>query len=142
MPVRKANAHWQGGLKDGKGNVKLGSGAFEGPYSFGTRFEEAQGTNPEELIAAAEAGCFAMALSKGVGDEGFEIKSIDADAKVSLEAQGGGFAITKIELIVEAEIPGISNDKFQELAKATKENCPVSKALQAVEMTLDAKLKQ
>src|SRR3954464_9295095 len=102
MPVRKANAVWEGGLKDGHGTVKLGSGAFEGRYSFGSRFEEAGGTNPEELLGAAHAGCFSMALSAGLGRAGFEPRRIATSAKVHLEKVGEGFKITKIELDCEA----------------------------------------
>ncbi|HEV2845233.1 MAG TPA: OsmC family peroxiredoxin, partial [Thermoanaerobaculia bacterium] len=103
MPIRKANAVWEGGLKDGQGRVSLGSGAFEGRYSFGSRFEEAGGTNPEELIGAAHAGCFSMALSAGLGKAGLSPKRVATSAKVHLEKVGEGFKITRIELDNESE---------------------------------------
>ena len=140
MPARKAEAEWKGSLKEGSGPMKLGSGAFSGAYSFGTRFEEAKGTNPEELIGAAHAGCFSMALSAGLGKAGFQPKRIHTTANVHLGKVGEGFAITKIELNCEAEVPGIDDAKFQEQAKAAKEGCPVSKALASTPITLNAKL--
>ncbi len=140
MPVRSASAVWQGSLKDGKGTMKLGSGAYEGAYSFGTRFEEAPGTNPEELIGAAHAGCFSMALSAGLGRAGFTPTRISTSAKVTLEKVGEGFGITKIHLTTEAEVPDIDAATFREHAEGAKANCPVSKALQGVQITLDASL--
>src|SRR5437773_8951953 len=107
MPARTANARWEGGLKDGKGSMRLGGGAFEGQYSFATRFENGTGTNPEELIAAAHAGCFSMALSAGLGKAGITPDSIQTTAKVNLEKQGEGFTITRIDLVCEAKIPDI-----------------------------------
>ena len=106
MPVRKASAVWEGSLKEGQGTVKLGSGAYEGPYSFGSRFEEAGGTNPEELIGAAHAGCFSMALSAGLGRAGFTPTRVATTAKVHLEKVGEGFKITRIELDNESTVPG------------------------------------
>jgi osmotically inducible protein OsmC len=120
--------------------MKLGSGAFEGKYSFPSRFESGAGTNPEELIAAAHAGCFSMALSAGLGKSGFTPTRIHTTAKVHLEKVGEGFAITKIELDTEAQIPGIDNKTFQEHAEGAKKGCPVSKALAGPEITLNAKL--
>ena len=114
MPVRKASAVWEGSVKEGQGTVKLGSGAFEGRYSFGSRFEEAAGTNPEELIGAAHAGCFSMALSAGLGRAGFSPKRVATSAKVHLEKVGEGFKITRIELDNESEVPGIEDAAFQE----------------------------
>ena len=140
MPARTANARWEGGLKDGKGNMRLGGGAFEGQYSFSSRFEEGTGTNPEELIAAAHAGCFSMALSAGLGKSGFTPTRIHTTAQVHLEKVGEGFKITKIQLTCEAVVPGIDNAKFREVAADTKKGCPVSQALSAVPMELDAKL--
>ena len=140
MPVRSANAVWEGSLKDGKGSMKLQSGAFQGAYSFSTRFEEEPGTNPEELIAAAHAGCFSMALSATLGKSGFTPTKIATSAKAHLEKVGEGFAITKMQLTTEAAIPGIDNDKFQEIAAGAKAGCPVSRALAGVEILLDAKL--
>jgi osmotically inducible protein OsmC len=120
--------------------MKLGSGAYEGSYSFPSRFENGQGTNPEELIAAAHAGCFSMAFSLFLGNAGYTPTRIDTTAKVHLEPAGGGFAITRIELETEAEVPGIDPNTFQEQAKAAKENCPVSKALAGTQINLTAKL--
>lgn len=140
MPVRKANAVWEGNLKEGQGKVALGSGAFEGRYSFGSRFEEAGGTNPEELIGAAHAGCFSMALTAGLGRSGFNPKRVATSAKVHLEKVGEGFKITRIELDNESEVPGIDETAFQEHAKKAKEGCPVSQALAGVEITLNARL--
>jgi osmotically inducible protein OsmC len=140
MPVRKANAVWEGNLKEGQGKVALGSGAFEGRYSFGSRFEEAGGTNPEELIGAAHAGCFSMALTAGLGRSGFNPKRVATSAKVHLEKVGEGFKITRIELDNESEVPGIDETAFQEHARKAKEGCPVSQALAGVEITLNARL--
>lgn len=140
MPKRKANAEWQGGLKGGKGTMALGSGAYQGGYSFGSRFEEAQGTNPEELIAAAHAGCFSMALSAGLEKAGHTAKSVRTQAVVHLTMVDGGFGITRIDLTTEAEVPGLDDATFQEHAEGAKKNCPVSKALAAVDIHLDAKL--
>ena len=140
MPTRNAEAVWEGDLKGGNGRVKLGSGAFEGKYSFATRFEEAPGTNPEELIGAAHAGCYSMALSAGLGKAGFQPKRVRTTAKVFLEKVAEGFAITKIQLNCEATVPGIDQAKFKEQAEAAKKGCPVSKALASVNIELDAKL--
>ncbi len=140
MPVRKADAVWEGDIKGGNGKVSLGSGAFEGRYSFGSRFEEAAGTNPEELIGAAHAGCFSMALSGGLGRGGHTPKRIATTAKVHIEKVGEGFSITRIELDTQAEVPGIDDATFQEFAKKAKEGCPVSRALAGTEITLNAKL--
>jgi lipoyl-dependent peroxiredoxin len=140
MPVRSAKAVWEGGLKDGQGKVSLGSGAFEGRYSFGSRFEEAGGTNPEELIGAAHAGCFSMALSAGLGRAGFAPQRVATSAKVHLEKVGEGFKITRIELENESQVPGIDDATFQEQARKAKEGCPVSQALGGVEITLNARL--
>ena len=140
MPVRSSSAEWKGNLMQGSGTMKLGSGAYEGKYSFPSRFESGQGTNPEELIAAAHAGCYSMALSATLGKAGFNPTRVATTAKVHLEKVGEGFSITKIELITEAEIPGIDNAAFQTNAEAAKKGCPVSKALAATEITLSAKL--
>ena len=137
---RTASAHWQGGLKDGKGTVSTQSGVLdEQQYSFGTRFEDGKGTNPEELIGAAHAGCFSMALSMVLGEHDMVAESIDTKATVHLEEQDGGFAVPKIHLELRAKIPGADVDKFLEAAEAAKENCPISKLFNA-EITLDAKL--
>ncbi len=140
MPIRTASAIWEGDLKGGVGRMKLGSGAYEGAYSFGSRFEEAAGTNPEELIAAAHAGCFSMALAASLGRAGFTPKRVSTNARAHLEKLESGFAITRIELVTEAEVPGIDDDAFQAQAESAKANCPVSKALAGVEIALDAKL--
>lgn len=141
MPVRQANATWMGTLQDGRGVMKMESGAYEGQYSFTSRFEEGTGTNPEELIAAAHAGCYSMALSGGLGRAGFPATSINTTAKVHIDRQEAGFRIVKIELETEATVPNIDEAKFQEVAEATKNGCPVSVALGAVpEITLTAKL--
>jgi len=140
MPVRNADAVWNGDLKGGKGSLKLGSGAYEGQYSFSSRFESGTGTNPEELIAAAHAGCYSMALSAGLGKAGFTPKRVHTTAKVSLDKVGEGFKITKITLVTEAEIPGIDDKAFQDIAAKTKDGCPVSQALSATPIELQAKL--
>ena len=120
--------------------METGSGSFSGPYSFSSRFEEGEGTNPEELIGAAEAGCFSMALAGGLAEGGHVATRIDTTARVRIDAVEGGFAITGIALTCEAHVPGISDSDFQAAAEATKAGCPVSKALGAVPITLDAKL--
>ncbi len=140
MPVRKAEAEWRGTLREGKGEIKVESGLFSGQYSFGTRFENGKGTNPEELIGAAHAGCFSMALAAGLEKAGKPAKRVHTTASVRLDKVGDGFGITKIDLDCEAEVPGIDNAGFQEQAKKAKENCPVSKALAGVQITLNAKL--
>ena len=140
MSVRTSEAVWQGSLKDGKGTMKLGSGAFEGAYSFSSRFEEGTGTNPEELIAAAHAGCYSMALSSGLGKAGFTPTRIHTTAQVTLGPVDGKSRITLIHLETEATVPGIDNAAFQEIAEATKSGCPVSAALAAVNITLTARL--
>lgn len=137
---RTAEARWNGGLLKGNGTMRLGSGAYEGKYSFGSRFEEEPGTNPEELIGAAHAGCFSMALSGALGKEGHDPQSIETKAVVHLEKQDAGFAITLIELTTHAVIPNISEEEFLEFAEAAKANCPVSRALAAVPIRLEATL--
>lgn len=140
MPVRKADAVWEGDLKGGKGSMKLASGAYEGQYSFSSRFENGTGTNPEELIAAAHAGCFSMAFSNQLAQAGFPPKRVHTVASVHLEKLADGFGIPKIDLVTDATVPGIDEAKFQELATKAKEGCPVSKLLKAAEITLQAKL--
>ncbi len=142
MPTRNAEAQWTGGLKDGKGTVKLGSGAFEGNYSFSTRFEDGSGTNPEELIGAAHAGCFSMALSAGLEKAGHKPTSVHTTAKVHLGQSEGGFSISKIELDTTGDVPGIDETAFKEQAEKAKAGCPVSKALTGAEITLTARLKK
>jgi lipoyl-dependent peroxiredoxin len=140
MPVRTAEATWKGTLKDGQGALKLGSGVYEGPYSFGTRFEQAPGTNPEELIGAAHAACFSMALAAGMGKAGFNPTRVHTTAKVQLEKVGEGFKITKITLACEAVVPNLDENTFKTFAEKTKTGCPVSQALAATPIELDAKL--
>ena len=138
--IRKASAVWQGGLKDGKGTVSTDSGVLsKAQYSFGTRFEDGVGTNPEELIAAAHAGCFSMALSGQLGSAGMTADSIHTTATATFEKLEAGWTITEIHLDVTAKIPGADKAKFGELAALAEKTCPVSKALNA-EITLDAAL--
>jgi osmotically inducible protein OsmC len=140
MVARAAEAEWRGSISAGSGTIKLGSGAFEGVYSFKTRFENEPGTNPEELIAAAHASCFSMALSLMLGQAGFEPRRIHTTAKVHIEKVGEGFKITHIELDTEADIPRIEERQFQEQAEAAKRGCPVSQALAGTDITLNARL--
>jgi osmotically inducible protein OsmC len=140
MPIRKASAVWEGNLPKGKGTIKFGNGAFEGPYSFGSRFEGAAGTNPEELIAAAHSGCFSMALAHGMSMAGHIPKSVETSAKVHLDKVGEGFQVTKIELHTEVSVPDLSEDAFMKFAESAKEGCPISQLLKGTEITLEAKL--
>lgn len=137
MAIRASSAEWKGSLKEGSGTMKLASGAYEGAYTFASRFEEGKGTNPEELIGAAHAGCFSMFLSALLSGAGFEVKRIHTTATVHLRA---GPTIALIELKTEAEVPGIAEAAFLEQAEAAKKSCPVSKALASVETTLTARL--
>ncbi|MEI4261642.1 OsmC family protein [Roseovarius sp. D0-M9] len=137
---RKGSAVWSGDLKSGQGQVSTESAAIKNvPYGFNTRFEDEPGTNPEELVGAAHASCYAMAMSLGLGEKGLKAEEINASAIVTLSEVDGGFAVTKVHLDVSAKIPGISEEDFQKIAEATKKNCPISKLLTA-EITLDAKL--
>jgi osmotically inducible protein OsmC len=140
MAIRTGQAVWEGNLLNGKGIVKLGSGAFEGQYSFSSRFEEGKGTNPEELIGAAHAGCFSMAFSAALTEAGFTPKRIETTALVHLQKGDKGFRISLIELNTEAQVPGIDNNRFQEIAENAKKNCPVSQALAAIDIKLQARL--
>ena len=140
MPIRKAEAVWEGNLKKGKGRMKFGSGAFEGSYSFASRFEEGPGTNPEELIGAAHAGCFSMALSMILDMAGYAPERIHTIARVHIDKVGDGFKITTIELETEGKVPGIDEKTFKEKAEAAKKGCPVSMALTGVEIRLKASL--
>ena len=140
MPTRKAHAEWKGAIDSGDGSMQLSSGAYEGPYSFRSRMEDGPGTNPEELIGAAHAGCFSMALSLVLGSEGHAPESISTDAAVSFEQQGEGWAITGIELTTVGTVPGIDEDAFRQAAEVAKENCQLSVALKAVPITLNASL--
>ncbi len=138
---RSANAHWQGGLKDGRGTLTTDSGVLsQTQYSFSTRFENGAGTNPEELIAAAHAGCFSMALSAQLEGVGLKADAIDTKASLTLEKTDAGFTITKIHLELRAKIPNADDAKFQKAAADAKAGCPVSRVLKGAEITLDAKL--
>lgn len=138
MTIRSSSAEWKGTLKEGAGTMKIGKGAYEGPYTYASRFESGKGTNPEELIGAAHAGCFSMFLSALLGNKGF-VPTVRTTATVHLEA---GPTITLIELDTEAQVPGIDEATFQELAAEAKAKCPVSKALAGPEIKLRAKLVQ
>ena len=140
MPIRKAEAVWEGSLKEGKGKMKFGSGAYEGSYSFSSRFEDGVGTNPEELVGAALAGCFSMALSSALGRAGFSPTRILTRAEVTLGKVDAKNRITQIYLINESNVPGIQPGQFQEIAEATKSDCPISAALTGVAITLSARL--
>jgi osmotically inducible protein OsmC len=141
MPApRTATARWDGSLQEGAGTMRLGGGAFEGQYSFASRFEEGPGTNPEELIAAAHAGCFSMALSGGLGRAGHVPNSVETTAKVHLERGESGFRIARVELDTTADVPGIDDAAFREAAEAAKAGCPVSQALAGVDIELRARL--
>ena len=140
MPTRDAKAEWKGSLMEGSGKLTLGSGAFSGPYDWRARSGDGAGTNPEELVGAAHAGCFSMAFAHALTGAGHPPTSIDTTAKVHLEQVEGGFAIPKIELTTQATVPGIDEAKFQEIAAGAKAGCPVSKALAGVEITLTATL--
>jgi lipoyl-dependent peroxiredoxin len=141
MPTRTAEAEWKGNLAEGSGSLKVGSGAFAGPYSFKSRFEEGESaTNPEELLGAAHAGCFTMALTAQLSRERLAPTRIHTEAKVKLEKIGDAFSITRIDLDTEAEVPGIDDATFEKYAQGAKQNCPLSKALAATEIHLTAKL--
>jgi osmotically inducible protein OsmC len=139
MITRHADAEWLGGVIEGSGTVKLGSGAYDGPYSFRSRFESGTGTNPEELIAAAHAGCFSMALSAALTGAGHPPTKIHTTASVKLEKDGDGFTITGIDLETEGQVPGIDEATFLATAEDAKKTCPVSKALAGPKITLTAK---
>jgi osmotically inducible protein OsmC len=140
MTIRKAEAEWTGSLREGRGELALESGAFRGPYTFKARFEDGKETNPEELLGAAHAGCFTMALTALLARQHLTPTRIHTTASVHIEQAAGGFAIPRIELRTRASIPGLDAAKFAALATDAKQNCPVSKALASVEITLDAAL--
>lgn len=140
MTVRSADAVWEGDLRGGRGNMKFGGGAFDGQYSFSSRFEEGEGTNPEELIGAAHAGCFSMAFANELAKAGFTPTRVSTTAKVHLGKDAVGLAITRIELHTQAQVPGISEEQFQEIAQGAKTGCPVSRALAATPIELEARL--
>lgn len=141
MAVRKADAIWEGTLKEGKGTMKLSSGAYEGPYTWRSRFEEAEGTNPEELVAAAHAGCYSMALSSELGKVGFTPDRINTTANAHFEKIEAGWRIVRMQLVTEASVPNIDESAFQEAAQKAKNGCPVSNMFgDHVEITLEARL--
>lgn len=140
MPERNAQATWQGGLKDGNGTMKMQSGSYEGAFSFASRFEQGEGTNPEELIAASHAGCYSMALSAGLEQEGYSPEQVNTTATVTLEEVDEAPTISRIHLVTEARIPDMDDRTFQEFANDAKENCPVSRALAGPEISLEARL--
>lgn len=140
MPVRTGQAVWKGTLKEGAGTLRTGSGAYDGPYNFVSRFESGSETNPEELVAAAHAGCYSMALSAGLEKAGFKATRIATKASVHLEKLESGFAITTIDLDVEADVPGVDEKKFAEISEATKTGCPISKLLTGAKINLRARL--
>ncbi|MGQ0703884.1 MAG: OsmC family protein [Gemmatimonadales bacterium] len=137
---RTAQARWEGELRTGSGSVRLGSGAFEGKFTFGTRFESSPGTNPEELLGAAHAGCFTMALANTLAKDGHPATSIDTTATVHLEKVGEGFSITRIDLTTRGVVPGISSEEFTRAAEDMGANCIVSRALKAVPTRVQATL--
>jgi len=140
MPVRNSKAIWTGKLEQGKGKIELGSGTYEDVYSFASRFDQGKGTNPEELIAAAHAGCFSMALAHELEQAGFSPEKIDTGCDISIEKANVGFKIARIELQTKAKVPGVDEQTFLKYAKKAKENCPVSQALRGVEIKLKAEL--
>jgi osmotically inducible protein OsmC len=141
MATRSSTAQWEGDLKSGKGTMTVGKGVYTGPYTFASRFEEGAGTNPEELLAAAHAGCFSMAFSADLAKAGHTPTRVQTKATAHLGADpAGGAMIGKIELSVEAQVPGLDNAKFQEIAEGAKKNCPVSKLFKGAEIVLTAKL--
>lgn len=140
MPKRSASAIWNGTLTDGNGTMRLDSGAYEGPYSFSSRFEEGTGSNPEELIAAAHAGCFSMAFSATLAKAGHAPESIETTAEVHLTKDDGGFSISRIDLRTTGRVPGIDAEEFAKHAESAKAGCPVSRALGGVEITVNATL--
>ncbi len=140
MSTRQAHARWEGTIKDGTGTVDFGNGAFKGAYSFSSRFADGAGTNPEELLGAAHAGCFAMALSLILGEAGFTPEYIDATAHVTIEPHNGGFKITKSHIVCKAMVKSLDQATFAKHAETAKANCPVSQALAGTDITLDATL--
>ena len=140
MPTRKAHARWAGTIKEGQGSVDFGNGGFKGPYSFASRFEQGAGTNPEELLGAAHAACFAMALSLVLGRAGFTPDYVEATAHVTVRPHDGGFRITNSHIVCDARVPGIDHAAFVRHAEAAKASCPVSRALAGIEITLETQL--
>jgi osmotically inducible protein OsmC len=141
MAIRTSQAEWKGSLREGRGHMRLGTGAYDGAYTWASRFSDGGGTNPEELVAAAHAGCYSMALSADLGAAGFTATDIRTTAEVHLDMVDGKPTITLIELTVGADVPGIDAATFSRIAEGTKQNCPISRALAAVKITVDATLK-
>ena len=141
MPIRTASARWQGNLPEGSGTIRTGKGGYQGNYSFKSRFEEGEGTNPEELIAAAHSGCFSMAFSNGLASAGFTPTSVETTAKVHLDKTDAGFTVTRIDLETVGDVPGIDESTFQKIAEDAKENCPISRLLSpGAQISLSARL--
>jgi osmotically inducible protein OsmC len=141
MPIRTASARWAGNLTEGSGTIRTGKGGYEGNYSFKSRFEEGEGTNPEELIGAAHAGCFSMAFSKALADAGYPPSAVETTASVHLDKTDAGMAVTRIDLDSTGTVPGIDEAEFQKLAEGAKEGCPISRLLSpGAEITLKATL--
>jgi lipoyl-dependent peroxiredoxin len=139
--IRKATAHWNGNLKEGTGKIHTESGTFQAPYNFAKRFETESGTNPEELIAAAYASCFTMALAGQLGREGFTADHLETEGKVHLQKGATGFSVTRIDLFTTGSVPGIDEETFKQKADDASKNCPIAKILGGVEKTVEAKLK-
>ena len=142
MKINKAHAVWNGNLKEGKGKMDFYKSGTSFPYSFKSRFENGEGANPEMLIGAAHAGCFSMALSNMLTEEGYDPVEVSTTAEIKLDSADDGFKIVGSHLIVEADIPGIDKDAFMQIAEKAKDGCPVSQALSALEITMDARLKK
>lgn len=140
MPIRTGQAVWKGTLKEGAGTLRTQSGAYEGPYNFVSRFESGPQTNPEELVAAAHAACYSMALSAGLEKAGFKATRIATKASLHLEKGDSGFSIPQIDLDVEADVPGVDEKKFAEISEATKSGCPISKLVTGARISLKARL--
>jgi lipoyl-dependent peroxiredoxin len=141
MPIRSSSARWQGTLTEGSGTIRTGKGGFEGNYSFKSRFEEGEGTNPEELIGAAHAGCFSMAFAKALSDAGFPPTSVETTASVHLDKTDAGMTVTRIDLDTVGVVPGVDQAEFAKLAEGAKANCPISRLLSpGAEITLNATL--
>ncbi len=140
MPIRKANAEWKGNLAKGTGEVTSESGAVKGSYTSGSRFENGEGTNPDELLGAALASCFSMALSHGLAQAGHEPRSVRTEASVHLDKGEDGFAVSRIDLECEADVPGADDETFQKHVREAKEGCPISQALASIEIRAEARL--
>ena len=140
MQTRKAYSVWEGNLKKGHGTISLGTGALEVPYGFSSRFENGAGSNPEELVGGAHAGCFSMALAHELAEAGHPPTRVETAARVHLEKSDGGFSIPRIDLETNADVPGIDSNTFQRIAESAKQNCPLSKLLSAADITLTARL--